>query len=164
MSLSGVFLTLNEKHWSCKQRHWAVFENFCLGLTFSYGTRDRKRFDRAEEWGLGTRQPNLPNVVVKLCHHFVVYCLTRQTLCSLFVVHTRERKRLLPLHFFLLVFVTWESAINYVEARDFAMYTESDFADSMGAFVIQIKTTPGLNSWGRCGVFLGCTWRHQKSN
>ena len=79
-----------------------AIDNFCLGLIFSYGTRDPKRFDRAKEWGLGTRQPNLPNVVVKLCHHFVVYCLTRQTLCFLFVVHTRERKRPLPMHLFPL--------------------------------------------------------------
>ena len=53
-----VFQRCNSKHWSCLPSPLSclTFEDFCVGLTFSHGPRDPKRFGREEKWGLGTRQ------------------------------------------------------------------------------------------------------------
>ena len=50
------FVHKSAKHWFWKLSLFCLtFEDFYLGLTFSLGPRDPKRFGRAK-WGLGTRQ------------------------------------------------------------------------------------------------------------
>ena len=61
---SDVFLTLKFETlvfftMAIELSHFCLsFEDFCLGLTFSHGPRDSKRFGREKKWGLGTRQSN----------------------------------------------------------------------------------------------------------
>lgn len=52
---------------------------------------------------------DLLNVVVKLCHHFAVYCLTRQTVFSLRRAYTRKKKAPSLAFLSIFFFVTEEA-------------------------------------------------------
>ena len=74
---SNVFLTLKFETLvlftiAIELSHFCLtFEDFCLGLTFSHGPHDPKRFGREEKWGLGTRQLD-PHVLI-MYHLFIIF-------------------------------------------------------------------------------------------